>query len=1594
MIAELLASLSGLSGPQLHFVFLGLMASAGALIAGGTGALMVRRSHGGPVLRGVAIVAALLLTLAMLLARDVVGLDIFGEFAATLRRVMTLTVVVTGGASVLVAATAASARTGLIMGGVQGLGSLGLMVYVLLLASVPPGADPTWEIERFLEFSVMLNSGALLMLGVGYASARRQGPLGAALYALIAAAGVVGMLQGFAHHPGPRLSFTLPAWLPAGGVALWLLGLALRRADNDGPLAALGRATRRVDVRLLESRWALAAATIAPLLVGAAAVILAGSGSAREASRVSLGGLNITPGLAVPFFFAVGLGVVISRDQWRWRDWGGVALTVALAGLLLAQKEVGNTAVVLMVAAVVFLVARGTLPHLLMGGALGTAALAIAYQLAPIISAIPFTVRERVHLWLGGAELLQRGGHLITASYVGFRVGGFWGLGVHASPDLNLPRLVVALHTDFPLVVLGLFGGALLLGLYVLFFVCLAVLLMHTLRTMNFQGDTRRARLQAPLLVGLWAVPVISTTLNLAGAISQVTPFTGVPVLLVSTSAIFVVGNFFIIAAFVLTGNRDALRRQLKHRADAELSAQAIEGGNPVGDDLATTTHAEDLTSDGEPTTPAVASSRGGWRHALWRRWRRWTTLASWRMRLLSARRHLRLRRLDQGALIVMLALPLLGAVFTARIAERYLDDTRYYGHPRLQSSIRVEPTQDAEVLNTRTTQAPLRPSAANDGTAQAPPQAPSAPPAASDAATMASPSPSDAQAPSARWRVTEAQRAQLVGPLTSQKTLLVDSVLMGFKQGRLQVRGGCYDPEKIDGEGVWLGFLGLLDAPELAVVQDLTRPAIDKLDDSDRPDRANDIVLPFGDIASHHLQVRRLPSGRYHLKPLSTHAVWHAIDAEGRRIPGKVTVIDEGQGFAIGARRPRRFFITPSQEGGRVCVAMRRGAIFEYPLSARGPTVIGGMTLLRRQLATRTTDLTFAEDVKLAAEAGLISAPERGGPLVVAPHDPETRQGWDNDTRRRFFRVFRPLRVKQDDGGVKEVLAWSRPFYTDGGRRFDGARELGAFVLHEGMVLGLADTWRFSRTLPTRYNPHDPRRNGLLRDRHGEPVVELLPASGKVVSRLPGAGALIGVDLRRAGIRDGLLRVFHRMLQGVEPLPDVHRELEDRLAEREPGSWGWDVTLTLDKRIQEATFEALRDEVEVLDAKEPGEVHHASVIVLGPRNEILALAQMPDTGPLETVEQVKALKTLQRDTPLDAPALDVFHRRTTQGSTIKLITLVMGFRHKDEALRQWRDGEWYVNAEGDDRNARDGRFMERGGALTSWRGESIAPIRNYGGSRFSDVVPLRTLLVKSLNTASAYLGLNIGRDRFEGYFEDLGLASRVDLLPAPLGPEGPWAHLMDRSSRDAASALSVSLGAIPKDEPWTPSLTARLPLSGLSDYSVFSLAAGSSVIARGGRYHAPRLVRAIRSRRTGQEIRFAPDEPQDIIDAEDAEVIKSYMRDVIAYGTAGSYRRGVPKEVWSVTGGKTGTGETTRPVDPNARYDRKNKPKTRDHKAFVGVWPTDSPEPYVVAVNFEYVSHLDTRVAIRTTQRVMEAIRALHLADHADPADPSKIKK
>ncbi|OIP35358.1 MAG: hypothetical protein AUK47_16770 [Deltaproteobacteria bacterium CG2_30_63_29] len=1527
-----LQTLLGVEGPRAHLAFLGLFGTAAGVLALATLACLMLRRDGGVITRSVALLVVALSASATLLAHEI-ALSNVARIVPGPWPTVFITV-----AAWWLAAKLASARTGLVVASVHAMACFGAIIFLVLIRSVPTGDDATWEVDRFADMGLYQIAGFLGLLAMGFVSSRSRGRLTTLGFVLVGLSGLVALTLTMRADPKPS-GVTVPLLLFALALVTWLV-VALRQRDD----APRGRWLAR-----LQHHPAIGVLIVAlPFAAGSLAVLVGAGGTAREVSRVTLLGVDLTPGLVVPFVYALAIGYLAGRES-RWRVPAVLAVTGAIGVLLLAQKEVGNVAVIAMTMAAVLLVARGTLLHTIGGAVLATLGVALAYQLAPVTDLVPYTFHERIQLWLGGAEIMHRGGSLVAASHITFDLGGFWGIGIHRAPGLDLQRLMVALDTDFPLTLLGLSGGMVLLGAFVAVFTSMSILLLDSVRRLDFVRDMRRARAQTPLLAALWAVPVVSTTLNLAGAVTQASPFTGVPVAFVSYSSTFTLGCYALVGYFLLAANRAAVRATSKALGEADrVVAQPGRGALPI----------EAMAPSLTAPVDVVLPPRPRWTFAnLFDRYR-W---ALWRHRL---GRHARFRRVDGGLWVLVLVSLAVAAGFGRILYVRYTDDATYFAHPRLEMPLRIETTQE--------TDGPLR------------------------------------------WRVVEGSAEAVRGELSDGQRLRHESLSMRFDGGELAVLGGCFSEARLR-TGVRIGFAGELDAPRLPWLDNRTEWLLTSL--AGAPQR-NDIVAPLGNIGLQHALVQMTDAGTFRVTPLRPE---HVVDGQGASVvepgpdadvvaaePGAAEPPEPGQPiarrdeagslrassvpssarnpidvtlgghFALGASDPLRFTLRRDSADDAICIELEHGALYRYALSMVGPTVIGGPELRRGHSGAATVDLEFSMRFKEAAEAGVVKSVGPSGPLQVIAWDAEARRHWSKETRRLFYGIFDIRSLRTEDGGTVEGLYWSRPFYHDASRAFDGRRELDAFVLDGERVVGLSDTSRFRRTLPTGREPLDLMRHGQLYDRRGRLLTKLDPASQRIRGTLVGAEPLLGYGFEARATRDGLIRVFAPLLEGVPPKPDVADELRELLAGEWLAAWGWDVQTTLDAEIQQLVVDVLRDETAQLARKAPFDAHHASVVVLGPGNELIAVAQVPEAEAPQRYVDAVWLKDLQRTAPMKAPALDAYTRRTTLGSAIKVLGLIAAFRHPENVFVPDEKGRLYFDATGDPSYGSKGRFADRGGVLSSWKGRPITSIRNYQGETYSGAVSVFEMLVHSVNTAAAYMALNLGRDNFLETIAALGLDQSQDLLPPELGHDGPFGHLVERYPNDPATMMPAAVAVIPDNERWTLSYTARLPLSGTSDYSALNLAVGVSVVARDGLLETPRIVRGLRDRHTGELQVFDPPPPKAIIEPEAAQLITEAMQEVIHRGTGKSFRKGTTPEIWQETAGKTGTGETVVPVDPKAVYRRTQKPATRDNKVFVSFWPTSSPDPYVVAVVFEQVSHLDKTVAVRTNRRIVEGIAAI----------------
>jgi len=125
------------------------------------------------------------------------------------------------------------------------------------------------------------------------------------------------------------------------------------------------------------------------------------------------------------------------------------------------QKDLGPALVLSFVFLILYGIARGRIPFVLVGVGMLLLAFTVAYQLG-----FPATVRQRVAIWIDPWDNGVAGGDQIAQGLWALATGALWGAG----PGLGDPQMIPAGHTDFVLAAigeeLGLVGLLVVLALY------------------------------------------------------------------------------------------------------------------------------------------------------------------------------------------------------------------------------------------------------------------------------------------------------------------------------------------------------------------------------------------------------------------------------------------------------------------------------------------------------------------------------------------------------------------------------------------------------------------------------------------------------------------------------------------------------------------------------------------------------------------------------------------------------------------------------------------------------------------------------------------------------------------------------------------------------------------------------------------------------------------------------------------------------------------------------------------------------------------------------------------------------------------------
>ncbi len=1510
------------TGLTAHLLFMAIYIATAA--AGLTGALLslVRRETAGNAVRVCAILTAVGAFAAVLVGATVVPRVPASDFGWDAQLVTVGAALALAISNVVLAITVAEPRTAALATLAGALTGSGLLVHLLLYSAAPSlSAAMNWELKRLSVYAGFAGLEALLFALLGATVSLRPLVVSRTLHAVAFVAGGVAVVLAMSVAGASTLSQLAVVAFIFVPAFFWFLWLMLRARPPVVPRAVPGADRRTLDRlahrilsgrlamrarlarfagslrRLPERRSTLLLASLMPLGLAVMALFFGSGDTAREAARVNIGGVAFTPALLVPFAFAPALGLILGSPNLRARGLWGLGLTFMLLGLLAAQKEIGYSGVVVAVAAAAFLAARGTLLHLVIGGAFGLLAVAIAFELQPVLPWIPFTVRERILLWLGAASFVRRGGHLLMADRVTYDVGGFWGIGVDTEAHLDLHNMVNSLDTDFPLAVVGLFGGMPWLVSFIVLFVALALLLFDIARRDSRRKSFSTTRWRLPTLIGLATVPIASTAINLSGGTTQLTPFTGVPAAFLSYSSFFLGGTLVVVMLFFVAGNDGAVVRLLRRGAEIARPKPKL--------DPALLAQVQ-RTKAPEP----------------------WWENLSWAGLRLFGRRQLervRTASVDAGAFLLMGGLAAASYFWIGAIYDRYADRPAVHAHPALTSHVRVRP---------------LVP-----GT----------------------------------WEVVEDTIPGWRGILSERRQYRLDNLEMHFKGGTLEVTGACFPWLQSSTRGVSLGFDGLMKT-HLAGFDGASRSVASRL--GARIEQGNDLVLPLAPVWLRHATVTRVSPGWFRVESATPGARYVVLNARGKPVSDPMDgpmILPAGTGFALADDRRLRFRIDDVEgdgpASGETCLRSFDKPMFTWPLDPWRHTLVGGPRLLRRAPIDNSIDFEFAEDLKRAAEHHLVGV-RADGTLWVAPWDRATREAWDPITQRVFARAFRVKRFKTDDGGVREELHWIRRFYFDGGSKVRADAELDAFASSwTGHLAGLADPFRFSLPLPTTAAGELIREAGTVMDAKNRPLAYYVPEEQRFEVTVPQTGTILGWGFTERGIFGGTLRVFRRLLMGrlVRPV-GIEAELTERILDREATFIGADVMLTLDAELQAGLQKIVDEECAILQRGGRGDYKaRGRALILGPHNEIVAMAQCPGVD-IRTLEQAEELVRMQKEQPYEAPALDVLHRTVTVGSTAKVGMVVAAARDPKKYFKPYDKKDICIRADDDPGNSSRGCFREPG-LLTSVKGEKIAPVKNFAGAGYGGVTTIRQLLVKSINTASAYLAGRLGLAEFQDFYDLVEMTRPYDLVPDVIGKNPKIAIELDRWHGDPLTAWRARLGELPPGpDYWRMSYDVRLALSGFSDFSMLHVGVATGIIARDGIHYRPYMVRGIRDLMDGQVLKVDVPSSFRVIASPIAGYLKSAMVDTVDHGTAGGMRGMLPPEVWKETGGKTGTGETVRLIRGGTSSSG-NVKSTQDHKFFTGFWPASSATPYVVVTGFEYASHIDTRVAVRCAARAIDML-------------------
>ncbi len=387
-------------------------------------------------------------------------------------------------------------------------------------------------------------------------------------------------------------------------------------------------------------------------------------------------------------------------------------------------------------------------------------------------------------------------------------------------------------------------------------------------------------------------------------------------------------------------------------------------------------------------------------------------------------------------------------------------------------------------------------------------------------------------------------------------------------------------------------------------------------------------------------------------------------------------------------------------------------------------------------------------------------------------------------------------------------------------------------------------------------------------------------------------AGYKGGTHIGKVGIEQYYEDILHGRT-GFEQMETDSAGRAVRILSQTPPIAGHDLILNLDMELQRVAEFAFGD-------------YRGGLVAIDPNNGgVLAMVSKPGFDPNLFVEGIDPAAWKELNESIDTPMVNRPLRGIyPPGSTIKpflaLGALELGLRKPSDTIAD----PGYFSLPGSSHRYRD------------WKKEG------HG------VVDLHDSIVHSCDTYYYRLAVEMGVERMHDFLARFGLGSKsgVDLQNESSGllPSKEWKQRRWKQPWYLGETVIAGIG------------------QGYHLATPMQLAAATAMLANGGTFYRPRLVKAIRHSETREERAIPPEVAwKDRFDPAHLAHVRQAMVDVLKPGgTAARAGADAPYDI----AGKTGTAQVVG-IRQGAKYDAsKLAERHRDHALFVAFAPAEAP--------------------------------------------------